>query len=691
MKKGIAKKLFGINVCSDHVLKKYMNLIDYYNYIKTKEAGLPLNKKLATKIAKAMKIWAIKNGVTHYSHWFAPLTGKTAEKQVSFIEPTKNGSVIETFSANSLIKGETDASSFPNGGERVTFEARGYTVWDYTSPAFIKSDNKNNKTLFIPTAFCSYNGTALDEKTPLLRSLESLNKESIRVLHALGYSDVKKVVCNIGGEQEYFLIKNEMFEKREDLKVTNRTLLGKESTKSQEVTSHYFGIIEDEVSAFMHDVDKELWKLGIMAKLQHNEVAPSQHELVPIFAPANISSDQNQLIMETINKMASKYGFKALFHEKPFNNINGSGKHINWSLCTNTGLNLFDSNIADKNLFLIFFTAMIKAINSYYKVIRLSTAHRGNDLRLGGNEAPPTLISVFIGDNIEKMLTNLTDSTTTKKEVLDVGVKSMIKAKKDFCDRNRTSPFAYTSNKFEFRMVGSSQTIAWPCTCINTIMAKVLNEFATYLENNGATADNIKELISTTYAENKRIVFNGNSYDNSWKTEATKRGLMEYKTTTECLKIYDDADTIELFESTNVLNESELKLRKATTTKAYAETVKIEALTLINLIYGNVTPSINNYILSLNEANNHTNTTSEFKSNLIKKLNATSNSLLKLIAKLESEITTLDLSESAKINTSKLDNIIKLMDEIRIIYDSAEHLIDNKLKPFPTYNNLLFN
>lgn len=684
MKKSITKKVFGTKVCSDKVLKRYMSIYTYNKYIKIKEAGSQLDTSTATAVAKAMKKWAIKNDVTHYTHWFAPLTGKTAEKQVSFIDVDKNGELIEEFSAKSLIKGEADASSFPNGGERMTFEARGYSVWDYTSPAFIKENGFGNKVLYIPTAFCSYNGTALDEKTPLLRSIEVLNKESLRVLKLLGVTDVNKVICNIGGEQEYFLIKHEDYEKRLDLKVTSRTLLGSKPTRSQEYYSHYFGMIDDSISAFMNEVDKELWKLGIMAKLQHNEVAPSQYELVPIFAPANISSDQNQLIMEIISKTARKHNYEALFHEKPFNYVNGSGKHINWSLSTDTGINLIDSNIENRDVFLTFFTSMIVGIDRYYKLIRTSTAHRGNDLRLGGDEAPPTLISIFIGENIEKMLNAINENTKSKKSVLDMGVNCLPKTTKDFCDRNRTSPFAYTTNKFEFRMVGSSQTLSWPITCINTIMAKVLKEVADKLETSSDPKVEIKKIISNNIEKHKRIIFNGNGYDSAWHNEAEKRGLVEYKNSLDCFSTLADNDIEELFDTTKVLNKNELSLRKSTFEKTYTETVKVEAKTLAELILKNVIPSLNNYIHKLEVVPKSKN---DERTKIENILVENTNDLIKYTNSLL-DIT--NLLENTNYNKSLLTKTINMMDTIRKIYDSIELYIPENEKPFPSYNDMLF-
>ena len=692
MKKTETEKMFGKFLCSDDVLKKYMDRKTFAKYLKTKETEGELDALVARKIAKAMKTWACENGATHYSHWFSPLTGKTAEKQVSFIEVDKNGKLVEDFSEKSLIKGEADASSFPNGGERVTFEARGYTVWDYTSPAFIKEDKVGNRTLYIPTAFCSYNGTALDEKTPLLRAIESLNRESLRVLKVLGYDDVKKVVCNVGAEQEYFLIKKKDFDKRSDLKVLGRTLVGAKPIKSQEINSHYFGVIDDGINSFMHDVDKELWKMGVMAKIQHNEVAPAQHELVPIFCPANIASDQNQVIMEVIKNVAKRHGFEALFHEKPFANMNGSGKHINWSLSTDTGINLIDSNIKDRRLFLLFFTSMIAGIDRYYKVVRASTAHRGNDLRLGGNEAPPTLVSMFVGENIEKILDSADMKVKNKTKYLETRVASLPKMKKDYCDRNRTSPFAYTGNKFEFRMVGSSQSIAWPSTCICTIVAKVLKEIADKLDK----ADNVMEAADKIVKENisnhRRIVFNGNGYDKEWAEEAAKRGLVEYKSCFDCLSVLDDKDVLDLFEETNVLDRGEVCLRKSTFAKAYAETVKIESLTMLELLHKDIYPSLYKFVGDLSnsiklDADSKNGARSDMKEKILGALD-------KLYAKgekLKSNLNVLDSEEDLlKRALFAKDNLAVELEEVRKIYDDIEAILPNYLEPFPTYNDILF-
>lgn len=692
MKKTTTEKMFGRFLCSDEVLKKYMDKKTFSKYLKTKATEGELDALVARKIAKAMKSWATENGATHYSHWFSPLTGKTAEKQVSFIEVDKTGRLVEDFSEKSLIKGEADASSFPNGGERVTFEARGYTVWDYTSPAFLKEDKAGNKTLYIPTAFCSYNGTALDEKTPLLRAIESLNEQSLKVLRKLGYEDVKKVVCHVGAEQEYFLIKKDDFEKRSDLKVLGRTLVGAKPIKSQEINSHYFGVIDDGINSFMHDVDKELWKMGVMAKIQHNEVAPAQHELVPIFCPVNIASDQNQVIMEVIKNVAKRHGYEALFHEKPFANMNGSGKHINWSLSTDTGINLIDSNIKDRRLFLLFFTSMIAGIDRYYKVVRASTAHRGNDLRLGGNEAPPTLVSMFVGENIEKILDSADMKLKNKTKYLETRVSSLPKMKKDYCDRNRTSPFAYTGNKFEFRMVGSSQSIAWPSTCICTIMAKVLKEIVEKLEKAEDVFEMADKLIKENISNHRRIIFNGNGYDKEWTDEATKRGLVEYKNCFDCLAVLDDKDVLDLFESTNVLDKGEVSLRKSTFLKAYAETVKIESLTMLELLHKDIYPSLYKFATDLASStkvceDKATGARTAMKEKILVALDSLYKGGEDLKVALEKFDSEEDLATRALVAKEKLT--VKL-EEIRKTYDEIEEMLPNYLEPFPTYNDMLF-
>lgn len=691
------EKMFGTYLCSDDVLAKHMPSKVFDNYLKIKEKGEPLDVETAKFIAKAIKSWANENGVTHYSHWFAPFTGKTAEKQVSFLEIDNKGNFIEDFNEKALIKGETDASSFPNGGERMTFEARGYTVWDYTSPAFIKEDNYGNKVIYIPTAFCAYTGTALDEKTPLLRASESLNNNAVRILKHLGYDDVKRVICNVGAEQEYFLIKTEDYKKRLDLKFTGRTLLGEKPLMSQEVCSHYFGIIKDDISNFMNEVDHNLWKMGISAKLQHNEVAPSQYELVPIFSSVNTASDQNQIIMEIIERIAEKHGYTALFHEKPFASINGSGKHINISLSTDTGINLLDSNIKDNTLFLTFFTSIITAIDRYYKLIRCSSAYYENDFRLGGDEAPPTLISVFIGEKFEEILNSIGEEVADKKQlenILDTRVKSLPKMLKDYCDRNRTSPFAYSGNKFEFRMVGSSQSIAWPSTCICTILSKVLKEIADKLDEiSGDKKLELINILKDNIVAHKRIIFNGNGYDDEWKKQAQKRGLVEYRDSLSCYEILKDDDVLDVFKSTGVLDKIELDMRRSTLVKNYTDTAKVEAKTLAEMINKQIIPSLNKYITDI--ANSvkiyKSNSKTDGRKKLLKKLDFAMNSLFvetdNLAEILKQINNTTDIENAAKITKQKL---VTKMSEIRKIYDDIENILPDYIKPFPTYNNILF-
>jgi glutamine synthetase len=675
-------KLFGEYVCSDEMLKKHMPKKHYKVYKGIKENGEPLDINTAKAVAKAIKDWAIEKGATHYTHWFMPLTGKTAEKQISFVEITKDGKMIADFNEKELIKGETDASSFPNGGERMTFEARGYTVWDYTSPVFIKEDNSKNKVVYIPTAFCSYNGTALDEKTPLLRALESLNREALRVLKILGYKNVKKVNFHSGIEQEYFLVKTQDYKKRTDLKFLGRTLLGSEPLKSQEICSHYYGIIEDRISAFMNQVDITLWKMGITAKHQHNEVAPSQYELVPIYSLTNIACDQNQLIMEVIDSTAKKHGLTALFEEKPFSYINGSGKHVNWSISTDTGINLFDSKIKDKSLFFTFFVSVIAAIDKYNKLIRLSASYRGNDLRLGGGEAPPSIVSVFASDYILGKYKEFIENkdNDTKGSFLETGVKSLPKMLRDFCDRNRTSPFAYSDNKFEFRTVGSSQSVAFPSTCMCVALSKILKDMADEVEKfSGDKREKLLALVSENFNKHKKVIFNGNSYDEGWKEEAKSRGIKEYKDSLSVYETLDDLDILQAFEDTKVLNANELSLRKATLINNYVGTVMLEANILENMFNKEIFTSLDCLISVLS--------TRENCNDIVKKaklLFPLVSSLTNLIAKINNEN---NMPKKCELISKQL---LIIMKEIRTTYDSIEKYIPKTNQPFPTYNDVLF-
>lgn len=590
------KKIFGKNVLDDKTLKRYMPQKSYNEYIRAKINVLPLSQCCAKAVAKAIKKWAGENGASHYTHWFMPLNNKTAGKRVSFIEMDAKGGVFESFNERDLIKGETDASSFPNGGERLTFEARGYTVWDYTSPIFIKEDSNMSKTVYIPTAFCSYNGTALDEKTPLLKASQALNSQVVKLLNKLGYKDVVKAEFNVGVEQEYFLINSDILNKRIDLRTAGRVLLGAKPLKSQEQNLHYFGKIEKTVSEFMNEVNCKLWQMGVMAKLQHKEVAPCQYEFVPIFNNVNMASDQNQVVMEILGDIAQKYGLTAIFHEKPFDYMNGSGKHENWSINTNTGLNLFNVNLKDRLLFATFFISMMVAIDEYYPVLRQSTAYYANDLRLGGSEAPPTIISMFASEYVLKYVDDILNDNIVdnKNNILNIGVNSLPAMERDYCDRNRTSPFAFTGNKFEFRMPGSSQSVAWPATCACTILADVLMNINEKLEGETDVRSVLKKILIKMFKKHNRIIFNGNGYDVDWKNEAEKRGLIDYKNTISTFNVLDSEKTISLFKRTSVLNEEELILRKNNSIKAYYSNLLLDAKTLIYMLDKEVFPVLEN-------------------------------------------------------------------------------------------------
>ena len=679
MKKTNLEKMFGKFLCDDNTLKAYMSKKSFKIYQEIKNLGSELDKETASKIAGAIKKWAFKLGATHYSHWFMPLTNKTAEMQISFIEITSTGKVIENFSGKDLIKGEADASSFPNGGERMVFESRGYTIWDYTSPIFINEDKFGNKTLYIPTAFCSYNGTALDEKTPLLRATEKLNQESTRLMHLLGYEDVKKVTLFSGVEQEYFLIKNGDYEKRLDLKTTGRTLLGSKPLVSQEEYSHYFGMIEDNISGFMNEVNRKLWQMGITAKHQHNEAAPMQFEFVSIYSQSNIASDQNQIIMQIIHKTAKKFGYTAMFHEKPFAPVNGSGKHVNWSLATDTGINLFNSKLQDRMLFYTFFTCMVEAIDKYYKLIRLSCAYRSNDLRLGGHEAPPALISIFCGDKLLEQLKSL-ETNKLSKDMVDTHVKSLPKFKKDFCDRNRTSPVAFSVNKFEFRMVGSSQSVSFPTTCIATALSEVISNLADELETSENKTEALSSILTEKIKKHERIIFNGNGYDTEWKEEAKNRGLVEYNNLLSVYKVLEDKDIINLFSEAEVLNKNEISLRKNTIIKKYLNDVILEANTLIEMLNKNIYPTLLNALSS-----------STLIESTSKAISSALENMQKLASKLTKSISAIDTSNFEDENVSKTENLLNIMDKIRTEYDTIEPLLPKYFEPFPTYNDMLLN
>ena len=591
---------FGSLVFDDRVMKATLSAKVYQSLKKTIDEGAQLDISVANAVATAMKDWAVAHGATHYTHWFQPLTGITAEKHDSFISPSPDGGVIMEFSGKELIKGEPDASSFPSGGLRATFEARGYTAWDPTSYAFIKG-----KTLCIPTAFCSYGGEALDKKTPLLRSMEALNKQALRILHLFGNDSVKCVRTSVGPEQEYFLITKEMYDKRPDIRFTGRTLFGVKPPKGQEMDDHYFGVIKPKVAEFMEDLNDELWKLGILAKTEHNEVAPAQHELAPIYTTTNIATDHNQLTMEIMQKVASRHGLVCLLHEKPFAGVNGSGKHNNWSMATDAGVNLLSPGETpyENAQFLVFLCAVIKAVDDYQDLLRISVATAGNDHRLGANEAPPAVVSIFLGDELTAVLEAIENNTPyvgAEKTQMKLGVDVLPKFSRDTTDRNRTSPFAFTGNKFEFRMLGSSNSIACANIMLNSAVAESLKVFADELEKSANFDADLQSLIRKTIKDHKRIIFNGNGYDDSWIKEATeKRGLLNYRTTPDCIPHLLDKKNIDMLTSHKVFSEVELKSRYEITLENYCKTVIIEANTMVSMARTQIAPAIEKYINDL--------------------------------------------------------------------------------------------
>lgn len=686
---------FGSLVFNDETMRNRLPKDVYKALKKTVAEGKDLDLNVANSVANAMKAWAIEHGCTHYTHWFQPMTGITAEKHEAFISPIDGGKVLLEFSGKELIKGEPDASSFPSGGIRATFEARGYTAWDPTSYAFIKDD-----TLCIPTAFCSYSGEVLDKKTPLLRSMEAVSEQAVKVLHLFGKTDVKKVNTTVGPEQEYFLIDKKDYAARKDLIYTGRTLLGARSPKGQEMEDHYFGAIRSRVSAYMKDLDRELWKLGINAKTSHNEVAPCQHELAPVFGTTNIAVDHNQLTMELMKKIADRHGFACLLHEKPFAGVNGSGKHNNWSISTDTGINLLEpgDNPKDNAQFLLFLVAVIKAIDEYQDLMRVSVASAGNDHRLGANEAPPAIVSMFLGDELTEILEALVSGKAVNgkgKVQMELGVHVLPAFPKDTTDRNRTSPFAFTGNKFEFRMLGSSFSVAGPNIVLNTIVAKALKEF--YEELKDATDFNaaVTELVKKTYSEHKRIVFNGNNYAPEWVVEAEKRGLLNLKSSPDAYDTFIAPKNIELFSEFGIFNSVEMHSRYEILTEEYSKTIHIEATTLIDMVNRQVLPACTGYAGKVAAAVNAKKLaipTLECKSEsaLISEITA-------LVDNLENAVTELEkaVALSAEYSGSDLahytrNSIIPLMDDVRGYADSLELIVDQKDWPYPTYGEMLF-
>ena len=687
--------IYGSLVFSDKVMRDKLPKDVYKALKKTIENGSHLELDVANAVAIAMKEWAIENGATHFTHWFQPMTGTTAEKHDSFINPVGDGTVIMEFSGKELIKGEPDASSFPSGGLRATFEARGYTAWDPSSPAFIKEG-----TLCIPTAFCSYSGEALDKKTPLLRSMEALNKEAVKVLHLLGKDDVTSVTTTVGPEQEYFLIDKKDYAKRKDLIFTGRTLLGAMPPKGQEMDDHYFGSLRPRVSAYMHELDEELWKLGIPAKTKHNEVAPAQHELAPVFDTTNVAVDHNQLMMEVMKKVANKHGFVCLLHEKPFAGINGSGKHNNWSMSTNTGVNLLEPGKTPKEntQFLVFLAAVIKAVDEYADLLRLSVASPGNDHRLGANEAPPAIISIFLGDELTAVLDSIENGTffESKKEMMSIGASVLPHFIKDNTDRNRTSPFAFTGNKFEFRSLGSSASVAGPNTVLNTAVANALSEFSKKLSDvpKEDMDDAVYELVRETLKEHKRIIFNGNGYTDEWVKEAEKRGLYNLKSTPEVLPRLKDKKNIDLFTKFGVYSEVELESRYEILLENYSKTIHIEALTLKDMLEKQFMPALLKYtdVLSASVISKKTlGVTVKSEEKQLKKLSGLYESVYELTDVLAGDISKgegfTDLLEQAEFYH---DTVFDDMGKVRAVADEAEPLIPEELMPYPTYEQMLF-
>ena len=688
---------FGCMVFDDRVMKANLSAEVYNSLRKTIDKGAKLDISVANAVAAAMKDWAVANGATHYTHWFQPLTGVTAEKHDSFISPSPDGGVIMEFSGKELIKGEPDASSFPSGGLRATFEARGYTAWDPTSYAFIKG-----KTLCIPTAFCSYGGEALDKKTPLLRSMEALNRQALRILHLFGNDTVKCVRTSVGPEQEYFLITKEMYEQRKDLRFTGRTLFGAKPPKGQEMDDHYFGVIKPRVAAYMEELNEELWKLGILAKTEHNEVAPAQHALAPIYTTTNIATDHNQLTMEVMQKVAEKNGLVCLLHEKPFAGVNGSGKHNNWSIATDKGVNLLSPGETpyENAQFLLFLCAVIKAVDDYQDLLRLSVATAGNDHRLGANEAPPAVVSVFLGDELNAVLEAIETGVTyegTKKTQMKLGVDVLPKFNRDTTDRNRTSPFAFTGNKFEFRMLGSSNSIACANIMLNSAVAESLKIYADRLEKAEDFEDTLHEMIRKTIKDHKHIIFNGNGYDDTWIKEATeKRGLLNYRTTPDCMPHLLDEKNVRMLTSHKIFSEAELKSRCEIMLDNYCKTVLIEANTMIDMAKTEIAPAVSSYVLELANTAVAKQTVDaliscRYENDLLKKLSRLEEQIAVRAEELEDAVLKLqsagDIEEEAYMIR---DIILSKMCELRVACDEAETMTAKKYWPFPTYSDLLF-
>ena len=689
---------FGSLVFDDRVMKAMLSADVYQSLKKTIDEGASLNNDVANAVAAAMKDWAVEHGATHFTHWFQPLTGITAEKHDSFITPASDGRVIMEFSGKELIKGEPDASSFPSGGLRATFEARGYTAWDPTSYAFIK-----DKTLCIPTAFCSYGGEALDKKTPLLRSMQALNKQALRILRLFGNTDVKCVRTSVGPEQEYFLVDKALYEQRKDLVFCGRTLFGAKAPKGQEMDDHYFGVIKPRVAAYMADLNEELWKLGILAKTEHNEVAPSQHELAPIYTTTNIATDHNQLTMEIMQKVAAKHGLVCLLHEKPFAGVNGSGKHNNWSMATDTGVNLLTPGETpyENAQFLLFLCAVIKAVDDYQDLLRVSVATAGNDHRLGANEAPPAVVSIFLGDELTAVLDAIENDAPysgSEKTTMKLGVHVLPKFTRDTTDRNRTSPFAFTGNKFEFRMLGSSNSIACANIMLNAAVAESLKIYADRLENVDDFETALHDMIKKTIKDHKRIIFNGNGYDDAWIKEATEeRGLLNLRTTPDAMPAMIADKNVKMLTAHKIFSPAELHSRYEILLENYSKTVNIEALTMVDMARKEILPAVEGYTKSLAETLAAKKAAvaglpCKYETATITKLSELSDEIADATADLDSEIAKFQAIEDVTEAANDIrDVILGKMDALRAVCDEAETITAKEFWPFPTYSDLLFS
>ena len=688
---------FGSLVFDDRVMRARLSSDVYQSFRKTIDEGASFDASVASAVAEAMRDWAVEHGATHFTHWFQPLTGLTAEKHDSFISPSPDGGVIMEFSGKELVKGEPDASSFPSGGLRATFEARGYTAWDPTSYAFIKG-----KTLCIPTAFCSYGGHALDKKTPLLRSMETLNRQALRILRLFGNTTAKRVVSSVGPEQEYFLITKEMYDQRPDLRFCGRTLFGAKPPKGQELDDHYFGVIKPGVTAFMEDLNDELWKLGVLAKTEHNEVAPAQHELAPIYTTTNIATDHNQLTMEIMQKVAARHGLVCLLHEKPFAGVNGSGKHNNWSISTDAGQNLLSPGETpyENAQFLLFLCAVIKAVDDYQDLLRLSVATAGNDHRLGANEAPPAVVSMFLGDELNAVLEAIEADTPyagTEKTQMKLGVDVLPKFNRDTTDRNRTSPFAFTGNKFEFRMVGSSDSIACANIMINSAVAESLRIYADRLEQAGDFEDALHEMIRKTIRDHKRIIFNGNGYDDAWIEEATQvRGLLNLRTTADAMPHLLDKKNVDMLTSQGVFSLEELESRTEIMLENYSTTIVIEARTMVDMARTQIAPAIEAYAADVARSASAKQAVApgiacSYETGLIEKLSSLLDEIAAGADALEAAVAGLPASEGIIAESAAIrDTVLPAMDALRAPCDAAEPIVAKSYWPFPTYADLLF-